>query len=317
MEKGIFTISLDFELHWGMFDHTPVENKIKAMEETRRAIPLMLHLFEKYEIEVTWAIVGMLYNKNRSEWQLNKPLKTPSFDNKKLSAYTVGDNTTNLDKFPHCYFAPDLIELIKKIKSQEIGTHTYAHYYCLESGQNEESFDFDLKKVVEISSKNNMKIQSIVFPRNQFNEKYSAICSQNGIVFLRTNPNSWFWNNVSKKSLSKKIARTLDCYLPISKTSYSKKSILKDTNGISYLPASRFFKPPSGYKILDRLRIVRIKNEMLKAARNNEVYHLWWHPHNFSNNLENSINELNEILEYFNNLKEKFGMTSKSMKNTL
>ena len=315
MEKGIFTISLDFELHWGLFDILTIEQKAEAYRITCQVIPQMLDLFEEFDVEVTWAIVGMLYNKNESEWQNNFPSKIPNFINSNLSAYNFANQGKPLSTYPHSFFAPHLIEKIKNAKGQEIGTHTYAHYYCLEPGQNQDDFDEDLKKAVGLAQNKDVKIQSIVFPRNQFNEEYVDACVKNNIIFLRTNPKVWFWDTKKKQNLRKKIVRTLDCYLPLSKTTYKIGTIIRE-KGVSFLPASRFLREPSKFGFLDRMRIKRIKNEMYYAAKNNEVYHLWWHPHNFSKKSIQSLQELKEIFEHYKFLEQKFGMVSKSMKNT-
>ena len=61
MQHGIFTISLDFELHWGRFDKVKVSENKLYFENTLAVIPRMLHLFEQNNMEITWATVGMLY----------------------------------------------------------------------------------------------------------------------------------------------------------------------------------------------------------------------------------------------------------------
>mgnify|MGYP003575685327 FL=1 len=52
---------------------------------------------------------------------------------------------------------------------------------------------------------------------------------------------------------------------------------------------------------------------MERAARNNEVYHLWWHPHNFGGYPEESLAGLKTILEHYEMCRERFGMLSLNM----
>ena len=47
--NGIFTISLDFELHWGGFEKWPIEEYRQYFLNTRKVIPEMLKLFGQYE----------------------------------------------------------------------------------------------------------------------------------------------------------------------------------------------------------------------------------------------------------------------------
>ena len=52
---------------------------------------------------------------------------------------------------------------------------------------------------------------------------------------------------------------------------------------------------------------------MIQAAANGEVYHLWWHPHNFGYFLEENMLFLEQILTHYSSLKEKYNFESKSM----
>ena len=49
------------------------------------------------------------------------------------------------------------------------------------------------------------------------------------------------------------------------------------------------------------------------AAKHNGVFHLWWHPHNFSNNSIKNMNNLIEILKYYQYLNEKYNFKSYNM----
>jgi hypothetical protein len=52
---------------------------------------------------------------------------------------------------------------------------------------------------------------------------------------------------------------------------------------------------------------------MTYAAINNEVYHLWWHPHNFGENVNESISFLKSILKHYNRLNNQYGFESVNM----
>jgi hypothetical protein len=41
------------------------------------------------------------------------------------------------------HFAPSLIGRIRATRRQEISTHTFSHYYCLEPGQDRQAFRAD------------------------------------------------------------------------------------------------------------------------------------------------------------------------------
>ena len=112
MEKSKFVISLDFELHWGVFDSIG-ESYNENILGARKAVPKILTLFEKYDINATWATVGLLFNKSDEDYRKYKPTATPSYEDKSLNAFDVGvGKNEDEDKL---HFAHSLIQLIKDI----------------------------------------------------------------------------------------------------------------------------------------------------------------------------------------------------------
>ena len=167
-QSGIFTISLDFELHWGIFDNVPIAGKEAYFDNTIKLIPDLLERFSSHGIQATWATVGLLFNKNFDQLKRNYPEQLPSYINSKFSAYNFIE--TELDKNNEKYYlAADLISQIQNTPGQEIATHTYAHYYTLEKGQTIDEFEEDIKKAVTLAQASGIALKSIVFPRNQIN----------------------------------------------------------------------------------------------------------------------------------------------------
>jgi Polysaccharide deacetylase len=337
--SGIFTISLDFELHWGGFEKWPLQPAVEKLEQgkiffktsktdyknyflnTRQVIPEMLRLFETYETHVTWATVGLLFHQDKTEVFHTAPAAglRPSYKQEKLSAYTymtsagIGENELD-DPF---HFAPSLIHRIAETPHQELGTHTYAHYYCNEEGQTVEQFSADLKAAQRIAQKHGVVLKSLVFPRNQFNDAYLKVCFNEGITSVRSNPLDWFWHIDSTQNESpwKRLNRGLDAYFPIGKkNTYAPNTLTARAGYPLCIPASRLLRPyRPGEGVLNRMKIVRIQSEMERAARHQEVYHLWWHPHNFGNFPEESLKSLEQILQHYQRCQSKAGMISLNM----
>ncbi|TQI70432.1 polysaccharide deacetylase [Gramella sp. Hel_I_59] len=307
--NGQLVISLDFELIWGVFDKVEHHEKLEYFENTRKLIPELLKLFNYHEIHSTWATVGMLFNESWEEWMENLPQHFPKYTNQKLSAYNYGNEHRSSINEKLCW-ASELIDLIAKSDNQEMATHTYSHYYCLEDGQNRDSFASDLQLVKKLASKKGLGLKSLVFPRNQFNESYKDICANHGIKTIRINPENWYWKNTQRDTLADKIFRTGDAYIGLNDKSYNLGSI--KVNQIVQQKASRLLRPHEN-NFKDSLRINRIKNEMEFAAKNNKVYHLWWHPHNFGADPESNLKDLNTILEHFAKCQDKYGMQSFTM----
>ena len=312
MDQGVLVVSLDFELIWGVFDIVDHQEKRKYFDNTRKIIPLMLKIFEENDIHVTWATVGMLFNQSWEEWKKNVPKEVPNYDEQILSPYKFGKQISSQSTEDLC-FAPELVKLIQNTRGQELATHTYSHYYCLEKGQNETSFRQDLEMAVKKARSIGVELKSLVFPRNQLKENYLQICAEHGIENVRSNPSSWYWKDVSSQSLLTKLGRTGDAYLPFGKKSYSFKELQRKTGLPLEQKASRLLRPVESKSSLRQLKLRRIFSEMEAAAKKKEIYHLWWHPHNFGDRPEESLKDLKIIINYYLSLKENYDFRSMNM----
>src|SRR5690606_37360438 len=254
----------------------------KYFEHTRQIVPDMLEIFAKNGINATWATVGMLFAKNEEEWNNYSPTQLPSYREPKLSAYEF---VKKHGLKPEVHFAPDLIKAILDTPGQELGSHTFAHYYTLMRGQSPEQFRQDLQATQKISQdKFGKTLRSLVFPRNHFNELYLPICLEEGYTQVRSNPGNWYWQETQHEDLSKKWFRSADCFFNLGeKTSYPATRMQHIKNEPLLIPASRILRPISkNNKLFNTVRLNRVKEEMYTAAKEKEIYHIWWHPHNFA-----------------------------------
>jgi Polysaccharide deacetylase len=316
--KGLFCISLDFELHWGGVEKRSLPAYNKYFYNTREVIPQILDLFTQFNIHTTWATVGMLFHESADSLLKNTPQLLPTYNNGHLSTYNYINEhplgTSEMDDPFH--FAPSLIQLILSTPNQELASHTFSHYYCNEPGQNATQFREDLKAAQRVAQNFGVTLSSLVFPRNQFREEYLKICFEEGVSSVRSNPGNWFWdiNNDAKDTLPKKIFRTADAYVPLSKTCFSLNELSFSKDFPISIPASRFLRPYSSKEyFLHDLKITRICAEMELAAKENKVYHLWWHPHNFGGNPLQNILGLKKILNTYKRLQLEYEMQSANM----
>ncbi|MEB2785307.1 polysaccharide deacetylase family protein [Algoriphagus persicinus] len=314
MTHGTFTISLDFELLWGIFDKIGTEYKPSYFYNTRHVVPVMLEKFAKANIQATWATVGMLFAENEEEWRAYSPEFLPSYRDRKYSAYEwVKKNGIR----PEVHFAPELIQQIIDTPGQELGSHSFAHYYTLMRGQSPEQFRQDLKATQRISQdKYGLTLTSLVFPRNHINELYLGICVEEGYDYVRGNPSNWYWQETQHENLSKKIFRSADCFFQVgTNTSYPMHEVKVIKGEPIIIPASRILRPQQqNNSLMNKSRLARIKGEMEYAAKHKEVYHLWWHPHNFGANPKSSLAELDELLRHYTLLHAQYGMVSMNMR---
>ena len=316
MKTGALVISLDFELYWGIGDHIIYNDYLTYFDNTVKVIPEILKLFSKYQINCTWATVGMLWNEDWNEWQKNIPKTTPNYQNEVLSNYILKEKSISTKANRHHFFALNLIKSILNNNGQEIGTHTYSHYYCNEKNRSVEALNADLQNAFKIASKTETKLESLVLPRNQFVPETLEILKANGIKSVRTNPNVWFWHLANQNKKSSRIARLVDSYSSFLRCKSYSWFHLEMNQGVLLQPASRFLRPISKrLTFFNKLRINRVKKEMTFAAKNNEIYHLWWHPHNFAVEPKLALEELEEILKHYHILNNKFKFKSMSMRD--
>lgn len=314
---GAFVISLDFERYWGVRDvlasSGSYRNNLLGESE---AITEILSLFAAYDVAATWATVGYLFADSKSDLDRYQPSIAPAYSNPQLlpkeSEFADASDHASLS------FAPELIDLIRNTPRQEIATHTFSHYYCLEEGQTARSFEADILSAVAIAEKKSVKFKSIVFPRNQHNPHYDRILLDQGITCYRGNQDSWMYQFDGRTQTNPlyRAARLADTYLNVSGlNTYRWSDIWRD--GIANVRASMFLRPvPGGDGLGPKLQYRRITRSLEFAARNKQIFHLWWHPHNFGSNLKQNIEFLKGILERFREMHSKYEMRSLTMAET-
>lgn len=314
MNYGNFVISLDFELMWGNIESWRIDEYGKSnVSNVRRVIDNLLQLFEKYNVKATFATVGLIMQDGNTNKKDLEPEILPTYYDSRMSPFANGYIYKIKKKSQPLYFGTDIIEKLKLSPFVEIGTQTYSHYYCKEKGQNIHQFEADIKKAVEVAKRKGIELKSIVFPRNQVSENYLEVCKKYGITSYRGNPQKFFNGENSRFKIQKnRICRLIDAYINIGgKTSYKLDS---ENNGIINIPASRFLRPYSSkLAFAEQLRLRRIRKEMEYAAKHKEVYHLWWHPHNFGSNMKENLKFLESILKTYNKMHIKYGMRSMNM----
>lgn len=314
LKHGVFTVSLDFEMYWGVRDKWSTEEYKYNLKGVRKAVPKMLRMFSDNGIHATWATIGFLFFKSTDELKENLTNSLPKYEKENHSPYKYIEKFNDLD--PVYHFAPELIALIQEFDGQEIGTHTFSHYYCLEEGQTIDNFYDDIYSAVKVAESHGISIKSLVFPKNQWKPEYLSVLSKLGIRCYRGNEASWIYHASSEKSanrLFQKALRLIDSYINIS--GHNVYDLYDCTKERPFnFPSSRILRPYSKkLAILDRFKLNRIKRSMTYAAKNKKIFHLWWHPHNFGVNTSQNINFLYEIIEHYNDLKENLGMVSLNM----
>ena len=127
--------SADFEMAWAWryAKSSPLTPEEMGLRE-RRNVPLILDIFNRYKIPVTWATVGHLALENcqRDNGVAHADLeRIPHFQNHvwrfKSGDWYEHDPCSSVGKSP-AWYAPDLIDAILSSSNQHaIGCHTFSH----------------------------------------------------------------------------------------------------------------------------------------------------------------------------------------------
>ena len=312
MNKGTLCISLDFEKYWGLHDIVDIREQTNTFKAVSTTVDRLLDLFQAYDIHCTWAVVGLL---NLPSAETVKEILSTEHIPYTKPEYSPFHSSHGLEKVDSSlYLAGPEIERIINTENQELASHTFSHYYCMEAGQNRSDFERDL---VNFKTFSPQPASSIVFPRNQVNEAYLPICFENGISAYRGNQANRFWknSNYANESFLMKAGRTLDAYIKLSKDNFTAWSSLQKTNQVPVnIPASRFLRPYWFPAPVEALKLRRIKKQMTKAAKLGKIYHLWWHPHNFSKHTAENFKQLEAILKHYRYLCETYDFQSLTMR---
>lgn len=309
---GALVISLDLEMFWGVRDRIDLPAYQKHLRGEREAIHQLLDLFDEFSIRATWAAVGMLFFRSRAELLAALPSVRPTYTTPSLSAYESLDDVGQSEESSPTMLAASLIEKIAAHPGQEIGTHTFSHLLCDEQLGAIEVLDADLAAAHRAAALRGIQLRSIVFPRNQYNSAVLEACAAAGLVAYRgVEEGACF--RPEKDRLYRRAGRLVDAYVNLFGHHTTPLSPQKGSAPCN-VAQSRFLRPydPS-LRLLEPLRKRRITDSMRYAAEHGELFHLWWHPHNFGQNLRENMAFVRAILESFVDLRRRHGMISFSM----
>lgn len=314
---GLFVVSLDLELLWGVLDKDWRDSYRSSVLGGREAIPRILALFERYRIRATWAVVGLALCEGRDEAleRLGDLRSRPAAPGETLGDY-LRNRTGRSESEDPAHFAPSLVRRIYGAEGQEIGTHTFTHYHCLEPGADAAGFEADLRAAAAVARDRGYPSRSLVLPRNQARPDFLPVLARSGIECYRGTPRGsgiYAPRSEDRQGPLTRALRLADAYLPLG-GALDREAARRTGNDPVDVPASRFLRPClSGSRFLEGLRARRIVREIETAARRGRAYHLWWHPHNFGSRTELCLTLLEEILEAAARARDSWGMVSASM----
>jgi peptidoglycan/xylan/chitin deacetylase (PgdA/CDA1 family) len=252
-EKGIVVLSADFEMAWAFrYSKTQFYNAEQKGIEERNNIPILLKLFNKYKIPVTWATVGHLFLKEciKNGSNAHPEMPRPGFFENKNWKFDSGDwyqhdPCTNFELSP-AWYASDLIDMIieSKIK-HEIGSHTFSHIDFTYNNCTHNLALAELDECTRLAEKKGIKLKSMVFPGGTAGNYETLV--EKGFTCYR---------------------KPMDYHIDLPYV---------DKYGLVAIPSSlELNKDPYGWSKSFHLKI--LKSYLDKTASSKLVCHFWFHP---------------------------------------
>lgn len=314
MKKGYFAISLDFELLWGLAGWTVEEIKRyqPRAEGAVGALRRIVELLSKYGMKCSIAHVGAMDYHSVEELLRDSDGIRPSYANPLFSSYESLLPTIGRDFPARLFFCPDVLEWLRGCDNVELCSHTFSHYYCLEAGQSPQEFETDVRRATEDARRKGKPFRTIIFPRNQVSSEYLKICECYGLTHYRGNFENFLYRSETTPSRfdMRRVFRLLDTYVNLS-GSNTYVPEMACGGALRNVPGSRFLRPyMPALSWLEPLKVRRIMKSMEHAAHCGEIYHLWWHPHNFGLHTDENLQQLEQICRHFQTLRQRYQMES-------
>jgi peptidoglycan/xylan/chitin deacetylase (PgdA/CDA1 family) len=316
--QGALIISLDFELHWGVRDHRPLDApERRRLLAARAVVPEILNAFREHKVRATWATVGLLFARSREEAEACRPQSLPKYERRELNPYCESLGRDEEDDPFH--FAPSLVRTIAQQPGQEVGSHSYSHYHSLEAGQGEHEFSADVASAKRIAENSGCRLRSYVFPRNQVRAGYLPALAAAGFCTYRGTEQAASKASVPFSEQRRPWSRALrlaDAYWDVN----GPQTWEWPRGGDPVAPApiavaaSRYLRPfTPALRALEGVRLERIAQAMKQAAGEKRIFHLWWHPEDFAPHPERNLDFLHRVLHTFEECRREWGMVSLSM----
>ena len=244
-------------------------------------VTTLADLFVERNVRATWATVGLLFASTAADADQHMPALRPVYDRPELDPYREPIGRDEHEDPLH--LAGSLVDRLRGLEGQEVASHTFSHFYCLERGPDEMAFRADLAAAQEAAAVYGLRLKSLVLPRNQWRDDYASAVLETGFECIRGPQPGWA--NRSRRGeetgLAVRAARLATTYAGPALHTFGWDQVVEDS-GLCNVPASTFLRPLSPRtRSLESLQYHRIVAGMRDAAQRGRILHLWWHPQNF------------------------------------
>lgn len=290
LPRGVFTISIDLELAWGLCDVPLTAAHHELIGRERAVVERLLALFEHFRLRATWAIVAHLLLERWERDGAGRP--HPGFPR----PVTLGAERDHFFQLPAerhaAWWGGDLVTAIRAARpAHEIGSHSFSHLLYDEGRANPAAVAADLDAARAIHDRRGLPFDSFVFPRNVIG--FKPLLRRAGARVYRDVTPRWYAGLRPRPLLR---AARLASYLVSSSPPTVRPRL---DGGLVALGDSLLLLGRDGARALvPGAALTRLGRRGLeRAAARREVFHLWFHPANLAAGGERPFAVLAAILE--------------------
>ncbi len=182
-----FNLTIDFELAWSRARRgegcVSIEESLERSRRNRKTFPALILLSEKYNIPITFALVGHTALASCAEHSL-PPLFQPCWTQNDW--YDL-DPHTDLNTHPD-YYGADLVTKIKNSRvKHEIASHSFSHVDLADSETTPAVAKFEIEESYRLLKKIEPDLTTYVFAKNQ--PAFLDLIKNTGFTIYRGNTN--------------------------------------------------------------------------------------------------------------------------------
>jgi peptidoglycan/xylan/chitin deacetylase (PgdA/CDA1 family) len=302
-DRGVFTISLDFELAWGTVDIIGPEKWNEVYKREREiVVDRLLNLFVEFDVSATWCILGHLFlDACAPENGRKHPEIVRAHHEWHPDDWFIHDPCGTRESAP-IFYGRDLVEKIRDCPvTQEIGSHSFSHIIFGDKGCSEEAARSELAECVKLAGELGIEMRSFVFPRNEIGH-LGAVRDAGFKCYRGVEPN-WF-EGPDHSPRFRRMMRLIDVLRAAAPPVVLPE---QDENGLWNIPGSAMYFASHGFRrhIPMSLRTKRAIKGLDAAVNEKKVFHLWFHPTNMADNTEKMFAGLREILKHADSLRQR------------
>ena len=156
----------------------------------------------------------------------------------------------------------------------------------------------DLEKARAIHRRNGLPFSTFVYPRNSIGHK--ELIRKAGLTCYRNYHRTW---NGTYRGLAKRLSHAVDYYLPSSYTSLPRL----EAHGLVAIDDSMLLISRNGIRrmILPTTVVRKARKGLEQAVRRQEIFHLWFHPSNFSFQTSTQFSIFERILSLASDMRDR------------